>query len=139
MNVTDNMSILKDKNKRLVRWSSLQGMSSRMEHSSPNTEFTNVRLSKQEFKQIMDIIEKELLVILPNKSTETGFIGYMVFDLDANVILEFGEKNIPDGFTVEKVFTQVCHSSQNKELLQQLANDGILAAELHETFTEYCN
>ena len=77
--------------------------------------------------------------MLPNAQFDKGFIGYVVHDLDGKVLLEFGEKNIPAGFTKEKLFVQICQSERNKSVLELLEGSGILAAKIPETFPECCS
>lgn len=136
---TENLSFLKALNKKVVRWSPLQEQPPAGKSALTSTEFTNVCLSKQEFKRILEIITEELLVMLPQTHLEKGLVGYVVHDVDGRVVLEFCEKNIPEGFSMEKLFSQICNSPQNKELLQQLADEGIMAAKLPKTFQECCS
>lgn len=105
----------------------------------PIVQFTNCKITKGDFKKLLEIIEGELLIVIPNV---TGFItalaGYHVFDLKGKFIFSFSENNIPEGFTLKGLFYSLFMGQQNLELLSYLKEEGKFHMEFYESFDEYC-
>ncbi|HBB04056.1 TPA: hypothetical protein DCZ39_04135 [Patescibacteria group bacterium] len=138
----DNLSFLKALNEKTVKWNTgtltpnLSGRSFQITHS----EFTSYKIPKSDFKKVLEIVREECLLFLPH-TTLTGFIdGYGVHDLDGQLVLLFGEQNIPKdcGFTLKKIFNSVFRSEQNLEIYKILENEATIVCTMHETFEQYC-
>ena len=99
--------------------------------------FTDYQISGNDFKKVLEIIQKELLLVFPQESLMGSIEGYLIIDLHAQLLLQFGTSNLPEGYSLKKLF-HLCTSEQNKEILKQLMEEGILGGTIKEKFEDYC-
>jgi len=95
--------------------------------------FTKYQIPKADFKRVLDIIKEELLLILPQESSEGAVEAYIIFDLQGQILLRFDASNLPESYTLKSIFSY-CRTEENKEILAQLAADKILSAKMREIF-----
>jgi hypothetical protein len=101
-------------------------------------DFTDYVLSHEEFDKIFSIIEEELLLILPKENIMGYIEGYDVRDLDGELLMRFGEKNLPEGRDLRKIFL-ICKSNQNEVILKELHKEKKLThIYIMQKFENYC-
>jgi len=142
MNPLERLSFLEQLNQKTVTWHDgvLQPNMGAGPIHIKTSEFTDYVISKPDFKKVLEIIHDEILLVIP-KETLMGYIeGYDVRDLQYNLLLRFGEKNIPkeSGFTLQKLFTCLVRSRQNIEICEQLREEGLKGFFIKKTFEDYC-
>ncbi|MCX6825207.1 MAG: hypothetical protein NTY80_03190 [candidate division SR1 bacterium] len=102
-------------------------------------DFTKHVMSKCDMKRIIETVREEMLLMMPHEDLMGYIKGYTVHDLKGNIILIFGEKNIPKdaGFTLKKIFDSVVRSEENLELHALLKAENKIYAEIEDSFEEY--
>lgn len=135
----ENLSFLRSIGKKTVKWH--QAISYPNVSGGPvkyhDSSFTKHRIDSKDFKKILDIIRKDLYLVVP-QSGYLGFVGYDVLDLNAKLVLRFGKVNLPKGYyTSKRIFSSVVRSKQNIEIYNELKNQKLFLPPLHEEFEDY--
>lgn len=85
-------------------------------------DFSKFTFSPELFGQLLEVIKTERLLVLPEESVMGWIEGYRVCDYnllthEMELVMLFGGEQLPQGHTLKELFSSLCHSQQNRELL----------------------
>ncbi|GEM_PF-3158440 len=99
--------------------------------------YTRSRISLIDFKSVLAIIKEGCLLVLPHVNKIGSIDGYIISDVRGNVLLMFGEDNIPEKYSLQSFFV-FCHTKQNKGIIKALSEtNDMMTITLLDTFEAY--
>lgn len=131
----ENINFLEELNGKTVRWhDNLVPNIYGTPFSVSGAEFTKTYIAKCDFKRVLQIIEDEVLIVLPQTDQGGSVEGYILLDVHGKPLLQFGESNLPEAYSLPKLFDQLCCSEQNKLLLAEFLSEEKIASLLKKEF-----
>lgn len=140
MNSLEKLSFLEELNQKTIQWNTFTlcpNMSGKRTYCE-FSKFTHYVISPHDFVQIIEIVADEVLLVLPKLGFMAYIEGYDIRNLQYNLLLRFGAKNIPkeSGFTLQTLFTTLVRSPQNVEICKQL-HKNFSTCTIKEKFEDY--
>lgn len=104
---------------------------------SKSAEFKKYKIIPADFRKVLAIISKEPLFVRPKISLMGYVEGYWVYEInmfskEKELVLLFGEEQLPGGHTLKSLFDVLCHSKSNRQMFQILPKEEKIKSEFEE-------
>lgn len=134
-----NKDFLQQLSKKTFYWQdrTLRPNMSKKTIYTKSAEFHKYKIFLADFRKVLSIIAKELLFVRPKISLMGYVEGYWVYEInmfakEKELVLLFGEEQLPQGHTLKSLFDVLCHSKANRQMLQILPKEQTIKSKFEE-------